>query len=86
MQHLHSTKMDICHSTYQTLFLSHQAIYQKAEIFYRKGNYEMALMTFKQGQKLSPGAPGFSEGIQKAQQAIDIMAAGVCIACSVQFD
>ncbi|GFO19561.1 tetratricopeptide repeat protein 25 [Plakobranchus ocellatus] len=52
------------------------AVYQKAQILYRQGNYEMALMMFNRGHKLNPSAPGFLEGVQKAQHAMDILATG----------
>ncbi|KAK3771615.1 hypothetical protein RRG08_047873 [Elysia crispata] len=52
------------------------AVYQKAQILYRQGNYEMALMMFNRGHKLSPSAPGFLEGVQKAQHAMDILNTG----------
>ncbi|XP_035828001.1 tetratricopeptide repeat protein 25-like [Aplysia californica] len=61
---------------FSNLHLVPQAVYQKAEIHYRQGHYEMALMTFNRGHKLNPSAPGFSEGVQKAQHALDIMTAG----------
>jgi len=48
-----------------------QALYQKAEALYNKGNFEMALVFYHRGSQIKPDRPEFRLGIQKAEQAID---------------
>jgi len=53
-----------------------QALYQKAETLYIKGNFELALVYYHRGQKLKPESEVFRLGIQKAQEAIDSAVGG----------
>jgi len=53
-----------------------QALHQKAETLYIKGNFELALVYFHRGQKLKPDREVFRLGIQKAQEAIDSAVGG----------
>ena len=53
-----------------------QALHQKAETLYIKGNFELALVYFHRGQKLKPDSEIFRLGIQKAQEAIDSAVGG----------
>jgi len=48
-----------------------QALYQKADTLYIKGNFELALVYYHRGKKLKPESEVFRLGIQKAQEAID---------------
>jgi len=57
--------------------LSRQALYQKAETLYVKGNFELALVYYHRGQKLKPNSEMFRLGIQKAQEAIDSAVGGM---------
>jgi len=57
--------------------LSWQALYQKAETLYIKGNFELALVYYHRGHKLKPNSEMFRLGIQKAQEAIDSAVGGV---------
>jgi len=54
-----------------------QALHQKAETLYIKGNFELALVYFHRGQKLKPESEIFRLGIQKAQEAIDSAVGGM---------
>ena len=56
--------------------ISWQALHQKAETLYIKGNFELALVYFHRGQKLKPDSEIFRLGIQKAQEAIDSAVGG----------
>ena len=60
--------------------MSRQALYQKADTLYIKGNFELALVYYHRGRKLKPDSEKFRLGIQKAQEAIDI-AVGGKLAC-----
>jgi len=53
-----------------------QALHQKAETLYIKGNFELALVYYHRGQKLKPDSEVFRLGIQKAQEAIDSAVGG----------
>jgi len=53
-----------------------QALFQKAETLYIKGNFELALVFYHRGQKLKPDSELFRLGIQKAQEAIDSAVGG----------
>ena len=53
-----------------------QALHQKAETLYIKGNFELALVYFHRGEKLKPDSEEFRLGIQKAQEAIDSAVGG----------
>jgi len=53
-----------------------QALFQKADTMYIKGNFELALVYYHRGQKLKPDSEMFRLGIQKAQEAIDSAVGG----------
>jgi hypothetical protein len=48
-----------------------QARYQKAEVLYAKGDFEMALVSYHRGHLARPEMEEFRLGIQKAREAID---------------
>ena len=48
-----------------------KAKYQKAEILYAKGDFEMALVYYHRGHAQRPELDEFRLGIQKAREAID---------------
>ena len=47
-----------------------QGLYQKAEVLYSQGEFELALMFYHRGHKLRPELQEFTRGINKAQEAI----------------
>ncbi|CAG0913614.1 unnamed protein product [Notodromas monacha] len=49
---------------------SHQAIFQKAEALFCRGDYEHALVYYSRGAKLRKDLDCFRLGIQKSQDAI----------------
>lgn len=48
-----------------------QGLFQKAEVLYCMGDFEMALVFYHRGHKIRPELQEFRLGIQKAQEAID---------------
>ncbi|XP_074652975.1 outer dynein arm-docking complex subunit 4-like [Tubulanus polymorphus] len=48
----------------------HKGLYQKAEVLYSMGEFELALVFYHRGHKLRPELSEFRLGIQKAQEAI----------------
>lgn len=49
----------------------HKGLFQKAEVLYCMGDFEMALVFYHRGHKIRPELQEFRLGIQKAQEAID---------------
>ena len=53
-----------------------QAVYQKAEILFLTGNYQLSSVYYKRGQKLDPDSPRFQQGIQRSTQALQKFGGG----------
>ncbi|XP_046573375.1 outer dynein arm-docking complex subunit 4-like [Haliotis rubra] len=52
------------------------AVLQKATIFYTLGNYDMALLFYHRGHKVSPDSVQFQEGIARCRQHISVATKG----------
>ena len=52
------------------MFLTFQALLQKAELLLEQGDYENALKFFQNGARMRPDKEDFHDGIQKAKIGI----------------
>jgi len=48
-----------------------QGLFQKANALYQMGDFEYALVYYHRGSKLRPDLTEFTQGIHKAQEAIN---------------